>query len=505
MKHRITPRSLVAGIIAAFLLLLGAGSMVFVAHAASARQSGDSDTTTPDSTPDAPAVQETMSFTTTDFDNQIFILAPSVRPERFVDCVDNPYYPMIPGTVYTYQTETEESMETTTVTITNQTKEVMGISTTVFHDVVSNADGQVIEDTYDWYAQDVNGNIWYFGEDVTNYDLENGTSNHDGSWQAGVDGAVPGIIMLANPVVGDVYREEYWAGEATDMAAVSDLDASASTPVGEFTGMLETANYNPLDNELEYKQYEPGLGFVAAQIVGMPEHTVLTSIVHDASIIPSDETCGGAFGVAFVGTIPVTGSPDNLQDLAQINAADAELSALGAYADATVSSMDLVVQNGFLVYSIALDSGTTVLVDAGDGVVLATATAVDDMDGAEDVDEVGDVDILDEEDETYEDADLSQEEGEVNDDADLNETSEDDVFIGSIAISRGQTNVRALAEITQDEAVEAAQTAHPDASAVEAELSVENGYLVYEVELDNGVELIVDAGTGEILLTEGVQ
>jgi hypothetical protein len=174
-------------------------------EAAPVAQEGAPDAATDDDLlPAPPSDNLTIDFNADDFDNQVFIFSPAIRPERFVDCIDNPYYPMIPGTIYAYEAQTEEGLETVVVTVTNQTKEIMGIDTTVLHDTVW-VDGELAEDTYDWFAQDKTGNVWYFGEETYAYD--GGVPSPEGSWQAGVDGAVPGIIMLRHPVVGDVYRE----------------------------------------------------------------------------------------------------------------------------------------------------------------------------------------------------------------------------------------------------------------------------------------------------------
>lgn len=364
-------------------------------------------TATPISVKGAAAVQATATFSTTDFDNQIFILSPAVRPERFVDCVDNQFYPMIPGTVYHYEAEVEDGMETTTVTMTDQIEEVMGISTTVVYDVVR-LNGELLEETYDWYAQDKAGNIWYFGEDVTNYNLEDGTIDHDGAWKAGVDGAVPGIIMLANPVVGDIYREEYWEGEAMDMAAVASVHKFASTQLGTFENTLETANYNTLDEELEQKVYAVGIGFVVEEHVENGERTELVSISHDASMMSTNQSCGQNGGVTFVGTLPVTDSVNSLRGMAEISVAEAEDAALVANPDTTVVNTQLAVEHGFLVYEIELDNGAEVVVDAGDGVLLFT-----EMDEGES----GDVEDMSEEDDSKSE-DGDDLDGEVNEAAD---------------------------------------------------------------------------------------
>ncbi len=146
---------------------------------------------------------------------------PTIDAANFVDVVDNPFFPLVPGTVYTF----EGSGEHVVVTVTHDTKEILGITTTVVHDQVT-VDGAVTEDTTDWYAQDAAGNVWYMGEQTAEY--ENGVvTSTEGTWEAGVDGAQPGIVMLADPQVGDTYRQEWYEGQAEDLAKVFALDGSA--------------------------------------------------------------------------------------------------------------------------------------------------------------------------------------------------------------------------------------------------------------------------------------
>jgi hypothetical protein len=195
-----------------------------------------------------------------DFESTIFIVAPSTNPDLFVKCVDNPYFPLIPGTVYTYEAESEEGIETITVTVTDRAKRVNGIRATVVQDVVT-LDGVLVEETFDWYAQDKRGNVWYLGEDVSNYE-DGEFVDKEGSWEAGVNGAVPGIIMLDRPFAGDIYRQEYLAGEAEDMAAVLSLSNHVTVPYDTFNHVLKTLDYNPLEGELEHKFYAPDIGLI---------------------------------------------------------------------------------------------------------------------------------------------------------------------------------------------------------------------------------------------------
>jgi len=185
-------------------------------------------------------------------------------PADFVAEIDNPYWPMKPGNKWVYkETDAEGNEMQVEVTVTSDKKNILGISATVVHDVVTQ-DGSVKEDTLDWYAQDVDGNIWYLGEDTKEY--ENGVVvSTEGSWEAGVDGAQPGIVVPANPELGMTYRQEYYAGEAEDRAKVLSLDEHVEVPYGAFDGCLQTEDSTPLDPDvLEHKYYCRGLGPVLA-------------------------------------------------------------------------------------------------------------------------------------------------------------------------------------------------------------------------------------------------
>ena len=151
-------------------------------------------------------------------------------PAEFTTEIDNPYWPMAPGSRWVYrETDGEGGEQRVEVTVTEDTRTIIGIEARVVHDVVTE-DGELVEDTYDWYAQDADGNIWYLGEDTKEY--ENGkVTTTAGSWEAGVDGAQPGVIVPADPQPGLTYRQEYLAGEAEDAATVLSLDEMVDGPV----------------------------------------------------------------------------------------------------------------------------------------------------------------------------------------------------------------------------------------------------------------------------------
>jgi hypothetical protein len=190
-------------------------------------------------------------------------------PADFTAEIDNPWMPLRVGSRWVYrETDGEGGEQRVEVTVIDETREVMGIEVRVVHDVVTE-DGEVIENTFDWYAQDADGNVWYFGEDTKEF--ENGkVSTNAGSWEAGVDGAQPGILVPAKPEVGMTYRQEYYAGEAEDAAAVLSLDEKVEVPLGKYDGVLMTKDYTPLEPDvLEHKFYARGVGMVLAlQISG---------------------------------------------------------------------------------------------------------------------------------------------------------------------------------------------------------------------------------------------
>jgi len=185
-------------------------------------------------------------------------------PAQFTTSIDNRYWPMRPGSRWIYrETDGQGTPQRVVVTVTDRTKSIIGIQARVVHDVVTQ-DGQLVEDTYDWYAQDAKGNVWYLGEDTKEYDNGKVTTT-EGSWQAGVDGAQPGILLLADPKRAMEYRQEYYKGQAEDAAQVLSLDMRAKVPAGLFGHVLVTKEYTPLEpNLVEHKFYAPGVGPVLA-------------------------------------------------------------------------------------------------------------------------------------------------------------------------------------------------------------------------------------------------
>jgi len=186
-------------------------------------------------------------------------------PADFTTQIDNPWWPMEPGARWVYrETDQEGSVQRDVVTVTDKTKRIAnGVEARVVHDVATE-DGEPIEITDDWYAQGSDGNIWYLGEDTAEY--ENGkVATRAGSFEAGVDGAQAGVIMPADPQVGQSYRQEYYKGHAEDEAKNLSLEEQVGVPFGHFSDVLETAESNPLEPKVdEHKFFAKGVGPVLA-------------------------------------------------------------------------------------------------------------------------------------------------------------------------------------------------------------------------------------------------
>jgi hypothetical protein len=181
----------------------------------------------------------------------------------FVTTIDHPYWPMTPGNKWIYREAEGGSVMRVVVTVTNKKKDILGIQATVVHDTVSE-DGKLVEDTFDWYGQDQAGNLWYLGEDTKEYE-DGKVVSTEGSWEAGVDGALAGVILPADPQPGMTYRQEYLKGEAEDLGEILSIDELAQVPFGKFDNVVMTKDYTPLEpNLLEHKFYAPGVGQVLA-------------------------------------------------------------------------------------------------------------------------------------------------------------------------------------------------------------------------------------------------
>jgi hypothetical protein len=201
------------------------------------------------------------------------ITSPPYEPElptEWAPEVTNPYFPLVPTTVLQYEGETEDGLESIVVQVLVEAREIMGVSATVVRDRVY-LEGELVEDTYDWFAQDVDGNVWYLGEDSR--EIEDGeVVGSEGSWEWGVDGALPGIIMWASPEdhIGEAYRQEYYEGEAEDWGKVRSVDEEVSIAFGNFTDCVRIEEWNGLkSSEREYKYYCSGTGLVLEEEEGL--------------------------------------------------------------------------------------------------------------------------------------------------------------------------------------------------------------------------------------------
>ena len=192
---------------------------------------------------------------------------PHIDPAAFTPVIDNPYLPLRRGTRLVYEGRTDEGLERKVVEVTDRTRVLMGVTCLEVHDTVT-VDGRLAEDTLDWFAEARDGTVWYFGESTRKVD-ENGRSTPAGSWEAGVNGGLPGIAMPADPKPGSrPYRQEYLRGEAEDMARVIGLNEELTVPFGSYVQVLVTREWSPLEPGVaEHKHYAPGIGLIREESV----------------------------------------------------------------------------------------------------------------------------------------------------------------------------------------------------------------------------------------------
>jgi uncharacterized membrane protein YkoI len=286
---------------------------------------------------------------------------PQINPADFTTKVDNKYFTLIPGRKFVYEGETEEGAERIEVYTTYETKKVLGVETVVVWDRVW-LEGDIIEDTKDWYAQDKEGNVWYFGEDSKEL-VDGKIVSRAGSWESGVDGAKPGIIMKAKPKVGDSYRQEYYEGEAEDQADILAFGESVRVPYGSFTDCLKTRDCTPLEPDAdEYKYYSPEVGGVVLEVgVQTGERVELIEIKSDTEagqeIQPPEE------------------EPEELQS--KITEEEAKAIVL-AEVPGKVTDVAIEKKFGKIAYVVEIDADngpeTDIIIDAYTGEVLGTET-----------------------------------------------------------------------------------------------------------------------------------
>lgn len=193
--------------------------------------------------------------------------------------IDNEFWPQVPGTVFIYKAETPDGCEWSKVTVTNDTKVISvpgqdPITVRVVEDFEYEDEdcggivpAELKEKTFDWYGQDDSGNVWYFGEDTQNCEGEGSCVPGGGAWEAGKNGALPGIIMLADPDAGERYRQELAEGVAEDWAKVMNLNGHPelqlddALPPGEWENCLVIKEWNDLSpGSVEQKTYCPDAG-----------------------------------------------------------------------------------------------------------------------------------------------------------------------------------------------------------------------------------------------------
>ena len=200
-------------------------------------------------------------------------ISPDFDPADFpaIPVINNIWFPLKPGTTRIYEAEEEDGLVRTETTVTWDTRVVAGVNCVVVHDtewiLVEGVGWALLEDTYDWFAQDWRGNVWYFGEDTVAFEYDDDwnfvESTTEGSWEGGVDGAIPGIQMLASPKPGDSYYQEFYEDEAEDQALVMRLNGKVSNDYGDFEGCLVTKEWTAQDQgHVEQKSYAPGIGLV---------------------------------------------------------------------------------------------------------------------------------------------------------------------------------------------------------------------------------------------------
>jgi hypothetical protein len=207
----------------------------------------------------------------------------NLDPADFTANIDNSRWPMTVGSRWIYRVTdySDGSVQRDVIKVTNQTKMIAdGIEARVVSDIVTDH-GTPTEVTKDWYAQDSDGNVWYFGENTVEY--KQGKPSDNGTWQAGVDGNLPGLALPAEPKVGMSYREEYSKGLAEDQSRVLALDAQAEVPAGHYKDVLMTEDFSPIEPKVsELKFYAKGSGqaVLAVDVSGGTDMEQLVKYTH---------------------------------------------------------------------------------------------------------------------------------------------------------------------------------------------------------------------------------
>ena len=189
--------------------------------------------------------------------------APTFSPANFTHPQANPYFPLTRGLDLRYRGSEDGEHFRERVLVTDRTKVILGVRTTVVRDILRNADGSLAEKTFDWYAADNSRNVWYFGENTATFDANGNVESREGSWQAGVRGARAGTIMPANPRPTDAYRQEFWRGHAEDQAWIVQNNTFATTPLRSFDHVVRSFEWSRLEKPVvSLKLYAPNVGIV---------------------------------------------------------------------------------------------------------------------------------------------------------------------------------------------------------------------------------------------------
>ena len=203
---------------------------------------------------------------------------PRIDPAQFSTTIDNPWFPLVPGTTRVYEGTTDGKPTRTVVTVTGRTKRLAGVDTVVVRDQ-GFVEGRLEETTLDYFAQDAEGTVWYFGEDTRTVDRNGRTRSAEGTWHAGRGGAQPGIVMEAEPTIGRKLRQEFLKGHALDWYEVVDLSTPITVPYGSFDG-LQTSEWTPLEPKvLDAKVYARGVGQISeSSVKGGAEYSSLVTV-----------------------------------------------------------------------------------------------------------------------------------------------------------------------------------------------------------------------------------
>jgi hypothetical protein len=192
-------------------------------------------------------------------------LDPSVcQPEAggFTIEIDNPYYPLVVGQLAIFEGDEDGELLHIEIEVLDETREVAGVTTRVIEERES-ADGAIVEISRNWFVQAADGTVCYYGEEVDIYDDAGEIVSHDGAWEAGVDGAIPGIVMPAMPAIGQSFDQELAPGIAEDHAEIVAMGHTVEVPAGTYMDTVRTEESTPLEpGHIEYKEYAAGVGLL---------------------------------------------------------------------------------------------------------------------------------------------------------------------------------------------------------------------------------------------------